>query len=47
MLNAPLAMTTVSHRHSPRSVTTRYPSPAGRTEVTVVCVSTGAETMPA
>jgi hypothetical protein len=44
MLKAPLAITTVSHFQSPRSVITRYPSPSGRTDVTVVAVSTGAET---
>jgi hypothetical protein len=44
MLKAPLAMTTVSHLQSPRFVTTRYPSPSGLTDVTVIPASTGAET---
>ena len=42
MLHAPVASTTVGLRQSPRSVVTRYPPSALRTEVTVVSVSTGA-----
>ena len=41
-LNAPVARTTVGHRHSPWSVTTRYPSSVRLTEVTVVSACTGA-----
>ena len=44
MLHEPVANTTVGQRHSPWSVTTRYPSSAGWTEVTVVLVWTGAAT---
>jgi hypothetical protein len=43
MLQAPAASTTVRHCQSPRSVATRYPVSAARTDVTVVPVSTGAE----
>ena len=39
---APHASTTVGARQLPWSVRTTYPTPAARTEVTVVPVSTGA-----
>src|SRR5258708_21378786 len=35
-LNAPVATTTVSQRHSPRFVMTEYPALQGRTDVTAV-----------
>ena len=41
-LAAPVATTTLAHRHVPRSVATVYPSPPGATRVTLVPCSTGA-----
>src|SRR5580700_3779194 len=41
-LNAPVARTTVWHRHSPWSVVTWYPLSVRRTDVTLVPDSTGA-----
>ena len=41
-LQAPLARTRHRQRRSPVSVATWYPSSVGRTDVTVVCVRTGA-----
>ena len=43
MLHAPEASTMVLQRQSPRSVRMRYPAPSLRTDVTFVCVLTGAE----
>ena len=41
-LHAPLASTTERQRRSPFCVRTRYPLSVGLTDVTVVCVRTGA-----